>query len=78
MREMLPAMLTFVARLFRRKLLFLMALAFTAVLGALSVNGWSWTGGIVVAVAIIVVGLFWILSSFWLWVFGNMNRERRP
>lgn len=66
------------ARLFRRKLLFLMALAFVAALGAASANGWSWSSTLVIGVAALVITLFWILSSFWIWVFGNLGQQGKP
>jgi hypothetical protein len=68
--------LEFIARLFRRQMLFIFALAIFAVVGVVATDGWSWTTGIVLAIAIFAVATFWALISFWIWIFSGANGSR--
>ena len=69
------AVLEFVAQLARRKLMFLVALAAVAIIGASAAHGWSWTSFIVTVIALLVLFFAWAMVTFWIWVIRNSGRQ---
>jgi hypothetical protein len=65
----------FILRFFRKRMLFIMALAVAAIGGFIALDGWSWISAIILVLTVCAAAAFWALVTFWVAVFNGSKRH---